>query len=106
MSGAVTPAPAAPARVEVPLATAVQAHGETIHVLALRPPRGGDIAAAGVPFRIGQDGEVTLHAPAIAALIVRLGDVPRSTVDTLSAADWAACAQVIMGFFAPSAATP
>lgn len=91
------------ASVTVTLKAPVQAHGETVEAITLRPPRGDDIIACGYPFQVMSDAEAGAGAipiaGAVAKYIARLGNVPPSTVRALSAPDWNACMQAVGNFF-------
>jgi hypothetical protein len=92
------------------LSEPIEAHGETLAELEFRRPVGGDVAACGYPFSftIGEDGGTTITplAPAITALISRLGDIPLSAARSLQATDWSNAMMVILGFFGQSIQAP
>jgi hypothetical protein len=82
----------------------VQAHGQELAAVTLRPPKGADIAACGYPLLLlgdgtGVDAQAQPDARAVTKYIARLGDVPPSTVNQLSASDWQACMLAVVGFF-------
>ncbi len=87
----------------VPLSHEVKAHGETLSALTLREPRGADLVAAGLPFSLreepGRAITPVIDPRSCRDLIARLADVPPSTVDALSVADFMAAAAAVMGFF-------
>jgi hypothetical protein len=86
--------------VRVPLATPIEAHGETLHEITLREPTGRDLRTCGLPYRIGMEtGEATIDAPAMAKMIGALAALPPSAVDRLSAEDWQAAMGAVLGFF-------
>lgn len=89
--------------VKVTLSKPIQAHGETIAELSLRPPNGGDIRRTGAPFRVDTLADGTERADfntsAMAALIVRLANIPPNSVDELDARDFIRLMNVIAGFF-------
>lgn len=88
----------------VTLSRPIQAHGEERKEIELREPNGGDIAACGFPFTFSADGaQQTVNAAAIGALISRLGNIPPSSVNSLSFTDWAECMGAIFNFFGQSA---
>lgn len=92
----------------VELTKPIQAHGEERTKIELREPTGADIAACGFPFSFtiaqgGEDSVMTPNAPAIAGLISRLGEIPRSSVNQLSFPDWMECMGAIFNFFGESA---
>jgi hypothetical protein len=83
----------------------IEAHGDTINELTLRPPNGNDLVACGVPFSMGSGGgggAAGLDASVTSDLISRLAGIPRSSVGALGAADWMACMRAIMDFIGPS----
>ena len=91
----------------------VEAYGEPVTELEFREPIGKDLKACGFPFKFeASDGDgpnfAHPHAPAIHGLIARLANIPPSTVDSLCLADFAACMEIVTGFFGQSAqgATP
>ena len=87
----------------VQLTKPIQAHGAEVNQLEIREPNGGDIAACGFPFRftVLEDGgmQVLPEAPAITAMISRLGNIPRGSVTQLNWADWMACMGAVLNFF-------
>lgn len=94
--------------IRIELSQPIRAHGEERMALDLREPTGGDIAACGYPFRFvaaadGADTQILPEAAAISALIARLGEVPKGSVDQLSLADWQACMTAVLGFFGQAA---
>jgi hypothetical protein len=89
----------------VPLADPIQAHGQTVAQLTLQEPRGKDIAACGLPrtfTRKGDTSSMVVDAAAVHAYIVRLGNIPPSSADTISARDWMDVMGAVLGFFAPT----
>jgi hypothetical protein len=87
---------------KVTLSSPVEAHGETLKELTFRPPTGADVDACGYPFTMGGTEDSPVIAPvagAITKMIVRLANVPASTVKALPLSDWNACAMVVLGFF-------
>lgn len=89
-------------KVTVQLRTPVQAHGEEISSIALRPPKGADIVACGYPFHIGGDEASPVMIPqagVIARYIARLGSVPPSTVGQLDPRDFNDLLGVVGRFF-------
>jgi hypothetical protein len=87
----------------------IQAHGAEMSELEFRNPNGGDVAACGFPFSftVTEEGAQVIHpnAPAITALISRLGNIPLSSARALSFADWMACMTEIFSFFGQSMPT-
>lgn len=93
--------------VEVALDRAVPAHGEDISTITLREPVVEDFMQLGQPFLLvvsDDETAIRIQPKTVAAYIVRLGQVPMSTVKALSLADFAKCQAVIVGFFGSSAA--
>ncbi len=91
--------------VVVPLTTPIQAHGKTLSELTLRAPKGSDIAACGLPRTFVFKGDATslmTNTGAIHTYIVRLGNIPPSSADALSASDWMSVMSVVLDFFAPA----
>jgi hypothetical protein len=89
----------------VPLSDPIQAHGQTVAQLTLQEPRGKDIAACGLPrtfTRKGDTSSMVVDAAAVHAYIVRLGNIPPSSADTISARDWMDVMGAVLGFFAPT----
>jgi hypothetical protein len=80
----------------------VEAHGETLNQLKIRPPNGADMVACGVPFDIsGAIGKDTIQQ-----MIVRLAGIPNSSVNALAGSDWMQAANAIMLFLQPLAQSP
>lgn len=84
---------------ELPLVKAVTAHGETIGVLEFNDPTGKDVRELGYPYQMNQDDSIKLQAHIIAKYIVRLANVPLSTVDQMSPGDLNSAGWLIAGFF-------
>ncbi len=89
----------------ITLSRPLEAHGETISRLSLREPNGGDIKVCGYPLQIA-DGAAVPLAGAICKYIARLGNIPPSTVDKLTPADFNACLAAIVDFFGTSEGQP
>lgn len=90
----------------ITLSRPVEAHGEAIKTLSLREPNAGDIKVCGYPLQIS-DGAAIPVAGAICKYIARLANVPPSTVDKLTPADFNACLTAIVDFFGtPEASQP
>lgn len=83
----------------IKLTEPIQAHGEERSEITLRPPKAADVNACGYPLRLLSGGVTTFDAPAISALIARLGNIPPGSVDHLGMRDWNACMQEILNFF-------
>lgn len=84
---------------ELQLNHPVTAHGETICVLEFNEPTGKDVRELGYPYQMNQDESIKLQAHIIAKYIVRLANVPLSTVDQMSPGDLNAAAWLVAGFF-------
>jgi hypothetical protein len=87
----------------VKLSKPIQAHGNTLTELTLNEPRGKDIAACGLPRIFTRKGDTTsmsTDTAVIHAYIVRLGNIPPSSADALSAADWIDVMNAVLDFFA------
>ena len=93
--------------VEVKLSEPIQAHGQTVHVLTLKPPKGRHLRVAGYPFRLGggANAAMTVDAAVLARLISELAEIPTSSVDQLEAQDWQACLLAVSTFLAPTDST-
>ena len=88
-----------------PLAQGTQRYTE----LTFRTPNGGDLCAAGYPFKFsrGADGETVrlFDAPAVTQLISRTAGVPLSVAKSMSLPDWNDAMGIVADFFAPTAET-
>ncbi|MEJ8324389.1 MULTISPECIES: phage tail assembly protein [Kosakonia] len=84
---------------ELVLTKPIQAHGETISVLELREPTGKDVRELGFPYVTTGDAGVRLDAGVVAKYIARLGNIPPSSVDTMSPADLNTISWEVAGFF-------
>lgn len=84
---------------ELELNKPVQAHGETTSVLEFNEPTGKDVRELGYPYQMNQDESVKLLAHVVAKYIVRLANVPLSTVDQMSPGDLNAAGWLVAGFF-------
>jgi hypothetical protein len=98
--------PAAPARsgrepVSVPLAVPIEAHGHVVEVVTLRPLKVADIQE--LPF--DPLNRVKIDPAAINGYLVRLGDIPASSVAQLDPGDWFELAMTVVGFFGKRAPT-
>lgn len=72
---------------ELELQHPVTAHGETLSVLEFNEPTGKDVRELGYPYQMNQDESIKLQAHIIAKYIVRLANVPLSTVDQMKPCD-------------------
>ena len=90
----------------VKLTQAIQAHGNEIAELEFRKPNGGDVAACGFPFSftVTEESGTTIqpNAPAITAMIARLGNIPLSSAKALAFNDWMTCMGELFSFFGQS----
>ncbi|GAB0645611.1 phage tail assembly protein [Leclercia adecarboxylata] len=77
----------------------VSAHGETISVLEFKEPTGKDVRELGYPYQMNQDESIKLQAHIIAKYIVRLAEVPLSTVDQMTPGDLNTAGWLVAGFF-------
>jgi hypothetical protein len=84
---------------ELELNKPVTAHGETISVLEFTEPTGKDVRELGYPYQMNQDESIKLHAHIIAKYIVKLANVPLSTVDQMSPGDLNSAGWLVAGFF-------
>lgn len=84
---------------ELELGHPITAHGETLSVLEFNEPTGKDVRELGYPYQMNQDESIKLQAHIIAKYIVRLANVPLSTVDQMSHGDLNAAGWLVAGFF-------
>lgn len=84
--------------VTIALGSPVQAHGEEIREITLRPPKGKDLRV-GMPYRILADGQMAIDTEICASLISSLGAIPPSSVDQLNALDFQGAVAGVLGFF-------
>ncbi|CAH6580161.1 phage tail assembly protein [Citrobacter freundii] len=84
---------------ELELNHPVTAHGETISVLEFNEPTGKDVRELGYPYQMNQDESIKLQAHIIAKYIVRLANVPLSTVDQMKPCDLNSAGWLVAGFF-------
>ncbi|HEY1709582.1 MAG TPA: phage tail assembly protein [Rhizomicrobium sp.] len=87
----------------VPLLNPIDAHGETITALQIRPPVGMQIRLCGCIYKIIQredeDSVFDINRAAVGRYIVALADIPSSSVDLLSLADFDTAQDAILAFF-------
>lgn len=95
-------------RNEVALKRPIKAHGDEVTTLVFREPAGDDIIACGYPLQMSGDGQGTFTplAGVIAKYIARLGNIPPSSVKSMSAPDFNACMMAILPFFGEGDSTP
>ena len=84
---------------ELELQHPVTAHGETVSVLEFNEPTGKDVRELGYPYQMNQDESIKLQAHIIAKYIVKLANVPLSTVDQMSPGDLNSAGWLVAGFF-------
>lgn len=84
---------------ELELGHPITAHGETLSVLEFNEPTGKDVRELGYPYQMNQDESIKLQAHIIAKYIVRLANVPLSSVDQMSPGDLNAAGWLVAGFF-------
>jgi len=84
---------------ELELNNPVTAHGETVSVLEFTEPTGKDVRELGYPYQMNQDESIKLQAHIIAKYIVKLANVPLSTVDQMSPGDLNSAGWLVAGFF-------
>ena len=84
---------------ELQLTKPINAHGEAIHVLEFSEPTGKDVRELGYPYQMNQDESIKLQAHIIAKYIVRLAEVPLSTVDQMTPGDLNTAGWLVAGFF-------
>jgi phosphotransferase system IIA component len=85
--------------VMVPLSAPVEAHGETLHALALRVPDGEALCNIGMPFICMPGGGIQMIAKEMRHAIAQLAGIPPSSVNKLKASDFVAASSVVMSFF-------
>ncbi|WP_312315417.1 phage tail assembly protein [Atlantibacter sp.] len=84
---------------ELQLTKPINAHGEAIHVLEFSEPTGKDVRELGYPYQMNQDESIKLLSGVVSKYIVRLANVPQSSVDQMSPADLNTAAWMVAGFF-------
>jgi hypothetical protein len=97
-----TPAPPAPTGrqpVTVALTVPIEAHGDTLTTLTLRPLRVEDIVE--LPMDIMNRAKVDPRV--INDLLVRVAGIPLSSVKQLDPGDWFECMMAVVGFFGKQA---
>jgi Phage tail assembly chaperone proteins, E, or 41 or 14 len=92
---AAAPPPAPPDEpVTVTLRVPIDAHGERLTSLTLRPPKVEDMEAVDMLAGGGK-----MSARTMSEFIMRLAGIPRSSVLQLNRFDWLNCARAADGFF-------
>jgi Phage tail assembly chaperone proteins, E, or 41 or 14 len=101
-TAAPSPAPRRPREpVKIELQVPIRAHNETIHTLTLRVPTPDDFESCGeLPMEYRAEGPRP-SVRAVNGLIVRLGEIPRSSVSQLDPYDYIRIVNEIIGFLAP-----
>ncbi|WP_312926123.1 phage tail assembly protein [Atlantibacter hermannii] len=84
---------------ELQLTKPITAHGDAIHVLEFAEPTGKDVRELGYPYQMNQDESIKLLSGVVSKYIVRLANVPQSSVDQMSPADLNTAAWMVAGFF-------
>lgn len=90
--------------VKVKLEKPIEVYGDEVSELELREPTPEDVINTGLPHLMipSADGEslgVEIRTKVIAAYIVRLAQIPKSSIKAMTLKDFQACTQVITGFF-------
>jgi hypothetical protein len=80
-------------RVKLALSAPITAHGNQVSELSFRPMTGKDLRICGFPVK----GD-SIDAAVVHRLIATLAEVPPSSIDELSAADWTAAFNVVQDF--------
>ncbi|MCW8918908.1 MAG: phage tail assembly protein [Gammaproteobacteria bacterium] len=88
--------------ITVKLSRPIQAHNEELSQLTLREPTGEDVERLGIPATMGADESLSMNGKVICAYIVRLGKIPRTSVQQMAPADITACWTELLPFFFPS----
>ncbi|MGX9966067.1 phage tail assembly protein [Roseomonas sp. F4] len=89
----------------IPLSKPIQDQGEQVTALTLRLPTGKDLRTCGVPYKLTQDSEIIIEAAAMHRMIGKLSGLLSSSIDQLTAGDWNAAAQEVLGFITAEEAT-
>lgn len=91
----------------IKLQAAIEAHNEQVSSLTLRRPTVQEVRAIkALPYKIGQDEEVTLDMEASAKYIAVCAGIPPSSVNQLDLADLNTLSWKIAGFFMKPASAP
>lgn len=84
------------------LSRPIKAHGDEVEQITLREPTVKDMIEVGQPFLIiAGDGEtgVRIQNKTVAQYIVRLAQIPMSSVEQMAPTDFTKAQAVVMGFF-------
>jgi hypothetical protein len=88
----------------IELTTPIEAHGDTVNKLEMRELNTEDIMRCGFPFAPNANGEeVEIKPSVVAKYIVRLAEIPESSVKALAPADFIKVCGEIISFFGGSA---
>lgn len=86
----------------VKLTRPIKAHGDEIAEITLREPTGDDVMELGYPFSVGEDGATTIKAKVVGRYVVKLADIPMSSVKQICPADFLVLAGELIVFFGVS----
>lgn len=89
--------------VTLKLTKPIEAHGETLTELVLRPPTVAELRQCGSPVRMGQAGSWIPEFEPCAQLISQICAIPSPSVNNLATGDFTRAAIEIVGFTMPSA---
>lgn len=93
-------------KIKLSLSKPIPAHGETVSTLEFRYPSGDDILAIGSPpFSIDDKKRTHIDLAVTGEYIVRLADIPASSVKLMTPADLMGAFGVVAGFFGASETT-
>jgi hypothetical protein len=87
----------------VALSTPVQAHGDQVVTLTLRPMTGRDLRVHGLPLITTRDGDSIVNTKVVASLAAELAGVPLSTIDQVEAGDFVELVAAVTGFLVRTA---
>ncbi len=82
----------------ITLTRAVTAIDRELTEITLREPTGADLVKAGYPMRFTGSGASEIDANAMTALMARLGNVPRGTMEAMAFGDWNRCMLAVLAF--------
>lgn len=89
--------------VKVTLTTPITAHGKKIEEITLEEPKGKHIRRCGSPYSTeilrGGDVRIDFNSESIAKYVQELGNIPQTSVDSLSAADFMNLQDEVVRFF-------
>ena len=86
------------------LSIPINAHGEEVGQISLRPPTTADLIDLGQPMRLlpgnGLDeAAIEVRMNVVAHYVARLAAIPLSSVKALSLSDFGKATQAVLGFF-------